>query len=335
MTLMKKAISFMLTLVFLIGIVPKVYASDRDEVVKIAKEQLGVPYKFGGTTPEGFDCSGFVMYVFDKVGIDMPRTASEQYNVGAEVDKKDLKPGDLVFFENTYKAGISHSGIYIGEDEFISATSSKGIAISSLDSSYWGPKFAGGKRVIEDEQLPPGQFHDVSKDHLAYEAISELSKAGIINGFEGSYFKPELHVTRGQAAAILNRKLKLTASSKTSFRDVSDGMSFAKDIAAIEKAGIITGFKDGTFRPNDKLTRVQMAVIIDRAFKISDMPSVSGVNVGYKDVSSGYWAYEPIIALKTIDFTNVFNSSYFNGTSYATRADYAAATYVAIQASQK
>jgi peptidoglycan DL-endopeptidase CwlO len=336
MMLMKKAISFIFALVVLIATVPRVEAStSRDEVVNIAKEQLGAPYQFGGTTPKGFDCSGFIKYVFDKVGIELPRTASEQYNTGIKVDKEDLQPGDLVFFENTYKAGISHSGIYIGDQEFISATTSKGVTTASLDSSYWGPKFAGGKRVIDDHQLPPGQFYDVSKEHPAYKAISELSKTGVITGFEGSYFKPELHVTRGQAAAILNRYLKLTASSKTSFKDVSSGMTFAKDIAAIKEAGIITGFDDGTFRPNDKLTRAQMAVIMDRAFKISSLPFSSKVDVKYKDVSTKHWAYTSIIALKRVDSTNVFNSFYFRAADYATRADYAAAAYVAIQAAKK
>lgn len=325
----------MLTFIFFVGIVSNAHASDRDEVVKIAKQYLGVPYQFGGTTPSGFDCSGFIQYVFNKVGISLPRTSSEQYNVGVEVKREELKPGDLVFFKDTYKSGISHSGIYIGDDDFISATSSKGIAVASLNNSYWGPKFVKGKRVIEDKLLPPGQFHDVSEDHAAYVAIRELSKAGIINGFEGSYFKPEDHVTRGQAAAILNRKLGLKASSTTSFKDVSNNMTFAKDIAAIKEAGIIQGFNDGTFRPNDKLTRAQMAAIIDRAFEISKSYSTSSTNVKYRDVDPSYWAYEPIVALKTIDSTGVFNSTYFRASSYATRADYAVAAYAAIQAKRQ
>jgi peptidoglycan DL-endopeptidase CwlO len=333
--MVKKALSFLLMLTFLISGLPRAYAeNNRDEVVKMAKEQLGAPYRFGGTTPSGFDCSGFVQYVFDAVGIALPRTTSEQYETGVAVNKEDLLPGDLVFFKNTYKSGISHSGIYIGNDEFISATTSQGVSIASINNPYWGPKFAGGRRVIE-EPLPPGQFYDVSPDHPAYQAISELGKAGIIHGFEGSYFKPDLPVTRGQAAAILNRYLKLPAPSTKSFSDVSLGMSFAKDIAAMKEAGIIFGYKDGTFRPYENITRTQMAVIIDRAFRLSQSPAIAGAAVKYNDVHPSFWAYPSIIAIKAVDRTEVFNSSSFHGGMDATRMAFASAVYSAIQASQK
>ena len=134
---------------------------------------IGVPYVFGGTTPKGFDCSGFIRYVLGKVGIDLPRTSSDQYKTGKSVSKADLQPGDLVFFEKTYnKAGVTHSGIYIGNNNFISATSSKGIKIDSLSSTYWGPKYYGAKRVIENKS---GEFSDVDSSHAAYDAIHTLS----------------------------------------------------------------------------------------------------------------------------------------------------------------
>ena len=117
------------------------------EVLTYANTFTGVPYKFGGTTPAGFDCSGYIRYVFQKIGFDMPRQADEQYTVGKKVEKNNLQPGDLVFFE-TYEPGISHSGIYIGDGQFISATSSSGVAVADLDDSYWGPRFRGAKRVL-------------------------------------------------------------------------------------------------------------------------------------------------------------------------------------------
>ena len=117
------------------------------EVLTYANTFTGVPYKFGGTTPAGFDCSGYIRYVFQKIGFDMPRQADEQYTVGKKVEKNNLQPGDLVFFE-TYEPGISHSGIYIGDGQFISATSSSGVAVADIDDSYWGPRYRGAKRVL-------------------------------------------------------------------------------------------------------------------------------------------------------------------------------------------
>lgn len=117
------------------------------DVIKEAENYRGVPYVFGGNTPKGFDCSGYVRYVFAKKGISLPRSADEQYTVGTKVSKKNLQPGDLVFFE-TYEKGVSHSGIYIGNGKFISATSSSGVAIADLAGGYWGERYIGAKRVM-------------------------------------------------------------------------------------------------------------------------------------------------------------------------------------------
>lgn len=114
-------------------------------VVEVAKEQLGVRYLWGGTTPRGFDCSGFIHYVLTQSGYDVSRMDSAGfYAAGTSV--KDPKPGDLVFFKDTYKKGISHMGVYIGDNQFIHASSSAGITITSLDNSYWKPKFVGYKQ---------------------------------------------------------------------------------------------------------------------------------------------------------------------------------------------
>jgi len=120
--------------------------SKKSQVTTIAKQYTGVPYKFGGTTTNGFDCSGYVGYVYNKVGTKLPRTAASMYSVSSIVKKP--VPGDLVFFKNTYKKGISHVGIFMGENNFISATSSKGVAVVSLSNSYWKGKFAGSGSVI-------------------------------------------------------------------------------------------------------------------------------------------------------------------------------------------
>lgn len=116
-------------------------------LIQTASRYMGVPYVFGGTTPNGFDCSGFTRFVFANYGIQLPRAADEQYDVGQSVSYNRLQPGDLVFF-STYAPGASHSGIYLGNGQFISATSSRGVAIDRMESSYWGARYIGARRVL-------------------------------------------------------------------------------------------------------------------------------------------------------------------------------------------
>lgn len=123
-------------------------SSKADAIITTAKKYIGVPYVWGGTTPSGFDCSGFVQYVFKAHGISLNRTCVTQYKHGTYVSKSNLKPGDLVFFQNTYKSGISHVGIYVGNGQFIHASSSKGIVISNLSSSYYMSHYYGARRVL-------------------------------------------------------------------------------------------------------------------------------------------------------------------------------------------
>ncbi|MBP1763934.1 MAG: spore cortex-lytic enzyme [Firmicutes bacterium] len=125
------------------AMVPKAKA-----VINTSFEYLGVPYRYGGTTPRGFDCSGFVQYVYKKHGITLPRTADIQYKSGAAVARKQLRAGDMVFFSTTDK-GVSHSGIYLGDNKFISATSSRGIAIRSMSDPYWQPRYLGARRILQ------------------------------------------------------------------------------------------------------------------------------------------------------------------------------------------
>lgn len=119
-----------------------------DVLISNAKTHLGVPYVWGGKTHKGFDCSGFSQTVFKETGIDIPRTAEEQFKMGTAVNKEELQKGDLIFFE-TIRKGPSHLGIYIGDKKFIHSSSSKGVNISSInDPFYWGPRYYGAKRVL-------------------------------------------------------------------------------------------------------------------------------------------------------------------------------------------
>lgn len=116
---------------------------------------MGTPYKYGGTTLRGFDCSGFTSYVFDGFGIELSRSSKTQALEGAWVDKSDLRPGDLVFF-NTDGKSISHVGIYVGNGKFAHSATNKGVTINGLNESYYAKRYVTARRVLDDaayEQL--------------------------------------------------------------------------------------------------------------------------------------------------------------------------------------
>lgn len=108
------------------------------KVVSVGLSLQGTPYKWGGTTPAGFDCSGFLQYVYKQAGKSISRTTLSIFSETKQVSSP--QPGDLVFFANTYRPGISHAGIYIGNNQFVHSGGSKAEVVS-LDNSYWGPKF--------------------------------------------------------------------------------------------------------------------------------------------------------------------------------------------------
>lgn len=114
-------------------------------IIASAQKYMGVPYVWGGATPKGFDCSGFTQYVMKENGIQIPRTAAEQYAAGTPVDKANLKVGDLVFF-TTYKPGASHVGFYMGNGKFIHASSGADqVTVSSLDENYYVEHYIGSR----------------------------------------------------------------------------------------------------------------------------------------------------------------------------------------------
>ncbi|HET7629350.1 MAG TPA: peptidoglycan-binding protein [Bacillales bacterium] len=114
-----------------------------------AADLISTPYRWGGVSPSsGFDCSGFVKYVFGQNGIDLPRTVASMWRTDYGEKVEELKPGDVLFFQNTYKSGPSHNGIYIGNGQFIQSGSSTGVTVSNLDLYYWDSHFLGAKRFF-------------------------------------------------------------------------------------------------------------------------------------------------------------------------------------------
>lgn len=124
-----------------------------NEIIKTAKKYLGVPHCMGGKSNKCTDCSGLLVMVFAQQGINFPHNSEEQARYGKIIsDKYQLKKGDLVFFIKTYKTNkfITHSGIYIGNNEFIHASTSKGVIITSINDPWWNDKFIFGTRLFEN-----------------------------------------------------------------------------------------------------------------------------------------------------------------------------------------
>lgn len=326
-------------LLSVISIQPVAALSKSEQIVREATTHIGTPYQWGGTTPDGFDCSGFIHYVYNKAGLSLPRTAAEQFTAGIPVDKQALQTGDLVFFE-TYKPGPSHSGIYVGNGQFIHASSSAGITISSLSSSYWEPKWLGATRIIDDEDslqqvdritngekvkaevsspVAPLLFSDINESYWAYSSIRQLADKGIVTGYEDGTFLPNQPITRAETAAFLVNALGLQLNGQDAvFTDVSSTHEHADAIAAVNEARLITGNSKKEFMPDEPLSRQHMAVIFDRAFELIPI----GKRKEFQDVPTHHMYYDQIQKLAVSGITTGNKHGDFEPQRETTRAHF-------------
>jgi cell wall-associated NlpC family hydrolase len=119
------------------------------QVADLAQQYVGSPYRWGGFSPAGFDCTGFVMWVFSQFGVSLPHNEAGQLSSGERISADDLQPGDVLVFANTYRRGLSHVGIYLGDGRFVhAADESHGVLVSSLWDGYWEVRFVGASREI-------------------------------------------------------------------------------------------------------------------------------------------------------------------------------------------
>ncbi|MCI5970460.1 MAG: C40 family peptidase [Oscillospiraceae bacterium] len=120
-----------------------------EEVVEFAKQYIGTPYVYGGSSPSGFDCSGFVYYVYKNFGVTLNRVAADQSKNGYVVDRSELMPGDILLFSRTLDGYITHVGIYVGDNQFIhSPQTGKSVEIVSLSSGYYNYGYVGARRIF-------------------------------------------------------------------------------------------------------------------------------------------------------------------------------------------
>lgn len=170
---------------------------------------MGIAYKWGGNTPDtGMDCSGFVRYVFKKsLGINLPRTAAQMAKVGRRIEREDLEPGDLIFF-NTNRGSNMHIGIYLGSNKFIqSPRTGENIQISEL-AGYWAKHFNGAKRVVQEDQDSDGQttlenYDDIHDQALPVHFLHHISRH-------------KIHSTKSNKRKVLSKKRSSSASHNKS-----------------------------------------------------------------------------------------------------------------------
>lgn len=231
------------------------------ELTNTAKSYIGTPYKYGGTNIQtGVDCSGYTQIVFSKFGISLNRTAKDQYQQGTAVSKANLKEGDLVFF-NTTGAGVSHVGVYVGNQKFVSSTTSSGVKEDSInDPYYWGSRYVGAKRVA-----------NFTSDEEVKDAVMDYS----------------IYASRGEVALQLTEALGLdTSDTNSTFPDVKPNSKYAGAVVALKKLGVFTGDQDGKFNPSSPITRAQLAKVLVEAYDLT----LIGKAATFKDVPSTHWA---------------------------------------------
>lgn len=157
--------------------------SQREKVVELAKSLEGKPYKYAAIGPSSFDCSGLVYYVFrTSIKIQLPRTSSAIFDYCTQIKKSELQPGDLVFFKTTSSGKISHVGIYIGGDRFISAISDgnqTGVLIRSLNDKYWKGKYCASGRILKEEKKQEEKKETKTKQEIKNNNIEDDEVIGL------------------------------------------------------------------------------------------------------------------------------------------------------------
>lgn len=262
-------------------------AASYNELTTTASQYIGTPYVYGGTTTKGFDCSGFTQRVFSDLGIKLNRTSSSQYSQGTAVSS--LLPGDLVFF-NTSGKGISHVGIYIGDNQFIHSSTSDGVIISGLGENYWSKRYVGAKRVSTFTDDQEKEVKAVAVDFSVY-------------------------ASRGEVAIQLAKALNLdTTGTETNFTDVKATDRYAGAANALEKIGVFEGDKNGKFNPNSPITRAEISKALVIAFDLQ----MQGSETQFADVSEADWAHDYIQILASNNITDGIGEGKFGTEDHVT-----------------
>lgn len=268
-------------------------AATYNELTTTASQYIGTPYVYGGTTTRGFDCSGFTQRVFSDLGIKLNRTSSAQYSQGTAVT--NLLPGDLVFF-NTSGRGVSHVGIYIGNNQFIHSSTSKGVIISGLGENYWSKRYVGAKRIAT--------FTDEQAQQVA--AVKEVKAVAV---------DFSVYASRGEVAIQLAKALNLdTTDTASNFTDVKETDRYAGAANALYNIGVFEGDQNGKFNPNSPITRAEISKVLVTAYNLQ----MQGPAQTFTDVSKTNWAHDYVQILASNEITLGIGEGKFGATDHVT-----------------
>ena len=266
-----------------------------------AYKYIGIKYKYGGTTTKGFDCSGYVQYVFKKLGLKLSRTTSTQYREGTAVAKKNLQPGDLVFF-NTTGRGVSHVGIYLGNNKFIHSGVSRGIQVVGLNDSYWGKRYIGARRVATfvTEPAAPVVEQPVVEQPVVEEPVVTVPEVVATGEVKGDEIDLTRYASRAVVAEEIAKALGLDMTPReTGFIDVPASHPQSGAIAVMHELGIFSGNEEGRFNPSSPITRAQIAKVLVNAFDLNQQ----GDYLTFPDTAD-HWSAGSVSILASNGITN-------------------------------
>lgn len=305
--------------------------SDKAKFIEFIKSQEGKLYKLGSIGPDDYDCSGLIYAGLKNLTNEkIPRTSTEQYSLGKDIDIDNVQEGDLIFFDTGWTTRKpNHNGVCISNSEMINANSHYNSVIKeSFIEDYWKEKIYGKVKRIFFENgkinlsgLPEQHFLDVPPSHEFFEYIENLYAKKVINGYSDGFFKPENYINRVESLKIILQALKIDISENFNnlpFSDIENNAWYAKYINTAVSKGIISGYPNGTFKPNNNINRAEICKII---FKSGNIEPPLPSNSPFTDVKLDSWYAKYVIKAYELNMFKPISANKFTPSAGVKRGE--------------